>query len=207
MIFVNDVDKNLEYFTNTLGFRLVERWSTPDGATMHGSVAFGTGPTESRIDIAGVRGVTEMPSEAGAGEAYDFGQFGENIKNSPHTLGNGVILFFRVANVDKFYAKIQANGAIIDEPPTDQMWGQRTISVLTPDNYYMTFFQPIKGWKPGPEMTVTKPKLTTKQVNQRKYAGKMTHIRRRAADTKRGKGRIAKRSAATKARRNLGIGR
>lgn len=165
MIFVNDIAKNIEYFTRTLGFREVERWQTPDGSTMHATVAFGTGANAATIDIASAQSVT-----GGMGD-YDFGQFGENIKNSPQTLGNGVILFFRVPNVDKFYQKIEANGAIIDEPPTDQTWGQRTISVLTPDDYYMTFFQPIKGWKPGSEVVVVRPKTrktTTKTTKKKK---------------------------------------
>jgi catechol 2,3-dioxygenase-like lactoylglutathione lyase family enzyme len=200
-LFVQDVQKNLEYFTQTLGFTEVERTLTPDQQIAHAVVQFGKGSTTS-IGLVPAGMVTNQPP----GEEYDFGTFGQNVANSPQTLGNGVILFFQVPNVDKFYAKIQANGAIIDEPPTDQMWGQRTISVLTPDNYYLTFFTPIKGWKPQGGMQVIKPKLSTAQRNQRKYAGKMTSIRARAHQTKRGKGRIANRPAAKKARRDLGVG-
>lgn len=201
VLFVNDVEKNLEYFTRTLGFSEVERWQTPDGSTVHATVAFGKGASAANIDLSSTRAVTDNQT------GYDFAQFGENIKNSPQTLGNGVILFFRVPNVDKFYQKVSANGAIIDEPPTDQAWGQRTISVLTPDNYYMTFFAPIKGWKATPDsgMTLVKPKLTTKQHAQRKYAAKMKTVRTRAKTTTGGKGRIKNRTTAKKLRGKLGL--
>lgn len=186
VLFVNDIEKNIEYFTRTLGFNEVERYQTPDGSTVHATVAFGKGANVAAIDLASTTGVRDNQM------GYDFGQFGENIKNSPQTLGNGVILFFRVPNVDKFYAKINANGAIVDETPTDQPWGQRTISILTPDNYYMTFFTPIKGWKGGEGMTVVKPKLSTAQRNQ--------SVRGRAKKTTGGKGRLKNRTTAKKLR-------
>lgn len=202
VLFVNDIDKNLEYFTKTLGFTEVERWQAPDGTTAHATVAFGKGATAATIDLGSTKSVTQ-----GGMDNYDFGQFGENIKNSPHTLGNGVILFFRVPNVDKFFAKINANGAIVDEPPTDQMWGQRTISILTPDNHYLTFWQPIKGWKPteGSGLTLVKNKLTTKRRNQRKYAATTKSVRAKAKTTTGGKGRIKHRPAAKKLRGELGL--
>jgi hypothetical protein len=48
-------------------------------------------------------------------------------------------------------------------------------------------------------------KLTKKQLAQRKYASRMRTVRKRAKKTSGGKGRIAKRSAATKLRRKLGL--
>ena len=153
-LFVQDIDKNLEYFTNTLGFRLVERYAAPDGTTFHATVAYGNGAKAGHISLASIPGMMS----AGEGPTYDFGTFGQNVRNSPQTLGNGVVLYFHVPNVDKVFAKINAKGAIVDEPPTDQFWGERTISVLTPDNYYITFSQPIKGWKANAEMIVERPK-------------------------------------------------
>ena len=48
--------------------------------------------------------------------------------------------------MDGLYAKVTKRGAIVDEAPTDQFWGDRTISLVTPDGYYMTFAQPIEGF-------------------------------------------------------------
>jgi catechol 2,3-dioxygenase-like lactoylglutathione lyase family enzyme len=148
--FVQDIDKTLEYYTETLGFTEVERWTDPDDNTVVARTTYGT--SGFSLDLASIPRMVE-----GAGSDYDFGEFGENLNTG--VLGNGVVTFFRVPNVDKYYQKINANGAIIDEPPTDQAWGQRTISVLTPDNHYLTFWQPIKGFKPDPSsgMVEVKP--------------------------------------------------
>jgi len=202
-ITVTDVDKTYEYFTQTLGFQGDYRMKGPTGATMHGEVYLGKPDgTEARLMIGSLQGAQDTTQ-------YDTGEFGRNLTRGP--LGNGVVLYFSVPNVDKLYAKIQANGAIIDEPPSDQFWGDRTISVLTPDNYYLTFAQRIKGFKMPAEVEAgmirePKPKLSTAQRNQRKYAGKMGGIRSRAKATKGGKGRIANRPAARNARRELGVG-
>ena len=48
-------------------------------------------------------------------------------------------------------------------------------------------------------------KLTAKQLAQRKYASRMRGVRARAHKTRRGRGRIANRSAATRLRRKLGV--
>jgi uncharacterized glyoxalase superfamily protein PhnB len=202
-ITVTDVDKTYEYFTKTLGFQGDYRMKGPDGSTMHGEVYLGKPDgTEARLMIGSLQGAQDTSQ-------YDTGEFGRNLTRGP--LGNGVVLYFSVPNVDKLYAKIQANGAIIDEPPTDQFWGDRTISVLTPDNYYLTFAQRIKGFQRPAEweqgiIREPRPKLSARQTNQRRYAGKMGGIRRRAHTAKGGKGRIANRPAARKARRDLGIG-
>lgn len=50
-----------------------------------------------------------------------------------------------------------------------------------------------------------KSSLSKKQVAQRKYASAMRGVRKRATGAKGGKGKIAKRGAATKLRRKLGL--
>jgi hypothetical protein len=50
-----------------------------------------------------------------------------------------------------------------------------------------------------------KAKLTPKQLAQRKYAGSMSGVRKRAKKSTGGKGRVAKRAGATKLRRKLGL--
>ena len=50
-----------------------------------------------------------------------------------------------------------------------------------------------------------KKALTPKQKAQRKYAASMRGVRKRAKTTSGGKGRLAKRSSATKLRRKLGL--
>ena len=50
-----------------------------------------------------------------------------------------------------------------------------------------------------------KKKLTPKQLAQRKYAGSMSGVRKRAKKSTGGKGKVAKRSSATTLRRKLGL--
>ena len=50
-----------------------------------------------------------------------------------------------------------------------------------------------------------KKALTPKQRAQRKYAGSMSGVRKRAKKSSGGKGRVAKRAGATKLRRKLGL--
>ncbi len=50
-----------------------------------------------------------------------------------------------------------------------------------------------------------KSKLTKKQLAQRKYAASMRGVRKRAKKASGGKGRVSKRSGATKLRRKLGL--
>jgi len=50
-----------------------------------------------------------------------------------------------------------------------------------------------------------KKALSKKQIAQRKYAGSMSAVRKRAKKTAGGKGRIAKRKPATALRKKLGL--
>jgi uncharacterized glyoxalase superfamily protein PhnB len=64
-----------------------------------------------------------------------------------------VVFYFTVDDVDSYYARIVARGAQIDEPPTDQFWGDRTISVLVPEGLYFTFARPIPGFQMSSGLT------------------------------------------------------
>lgn len=62
-----------------------------------------------------------------------------------------------------------------------------------------------KRAKKASRKTTKKSKLSKKQLAQRKYAAQVRVLRQRAKKTAGGKGRIAKRSSATKLRRKLGL--
>jgi len=141
----SNVDKTYDYFTSVLGFAGHGKWPGPDGSTMHASVVLPTKLGEASVMMGPIAAAT-------SGQFGDLGAFGENLKRSPNTLGNGVVLWFNVPDVDKYYAFVKKNGADIDDGPTDQFWGDRTISVRTPDGYYLSFASPIKGFKPPPGM-------------------------------------------------------
>jgi len=116
-----NVGKMFDYFTDTLGFSPEFRVRGPDGRVMFGGAWWGPVGTGTRVVLGDIE-------EALHGH-YDHGAFGRQMKE--HPLGTGVVVYFYTRDVDALYARITKRGAVIDEPPTDQFWGERTISVVT----------------------------------------------------------------------------
>ncbi len=136
-----DVGKTFDYLTHTLGFAPEFRVRGPDGNAKFAGAWWGPVGKGTRVVLGDME-------EALHGH-YDHGAFGKPMEE--HPLGTGVVVYFYTRDVDALYARVAPSGAIIDEPPTDQFWGERTISVLTPDGYYLTFAQPIRGFRFPPE--------------------------------------------------------
>lgn len=185
-----NIEKTYDYFTGVLGFAGAGKWKDPDGNTMHAMAILPTKFGQATVMMG--------PLEAAASGAFgDMGEFGENLKKSPQTLGNGVVLWFNVPDVDKYHAFLTKKGALIDEPPTDQFWGDRTMSVRTPDGYYLTFASPIKGFKTPPGMgdqdasgvTKATAPLTTKIPLPGTTTRKKTPARKPAANAKKAGGK------------------
>jgi predicted enzyme related to lactoylglutathione lyase len=55
------------------------------------------------------------------------------------TRGRGINLFLSVIDIDEYYQELKSRGMRID-PPTDEGWGGRYITVKDPDNYRIFFF-------------------------------------------------------------------
>lgn len=55
------------------------------------------------------------------------------------TRGRGIHLFLAVEDVDDFYYRLKSRGLKI-EPPVDEGWGGRYITVKDPDGYRFFFF-------------------------------------------------------------------
>ena len=53
--------------------------------------------------------------------------------------GRGVHFVLGVDDVDALFAKVSASGNV--QPPRDEGWGGRFISVLDPDNYRLVFVE------------------------------------------------------------------
>lgn len=150
---------------------------------MHAEVIFPTRLGQARIMLA-PRELTENDPEAG--------EFGTNLRKGP--LGNGVVLYLNIPDVDRYYEFVRKNGAIVDEPPKNQFWGDRTISVRTPEGYYLSFAAPIKGF--------AWPKQALESITDAKPATAPGTIRTppRHAATRRKSGSTGRRK--TQARRN-----
>ncbi len=136
-----DVGKMLDFLVDVLGFKPEFRARGPDGSVKFAGAWWGEVGKGPRVILGDIE-------EALHGH-YDHGEFG--VQMDQHPLGTGVVLYYYVSDVDKLYARIVRKGATIDEPPTDQFWGDRTISVISPEGYYFTFATPIRGFRFPPE--------------------------------------------------------
>lgn len=136
-----DIDKTYDYFTQVLGFAGHGKWPGPEGNTMHASVGL---PTEHGQGTVMMGPLDMAIGDEGRGE----GRFVENLRNSPETMGNGVAIWFMVPDVDTYHTFLEETGALIEEGPTDQFWGDRTIAVNTPDGYLLMFASPIESFEP-----------------------------------------------------------
>ncbi len=131
-----DVQALFDHLTQVLEFTPLFRVRKPGGGSVFAAASWGPPETGPRLVLGDLH-------EALHGH-YDHGEFGRAMER--HPLGTGVVFYFYVDHVDAYYQRIAARGATIDEPPTDQFWGERTISVIVPEGYYFTFAQPIQGF-------------------------------------------------------------
>lgn len=132
-----DVGRMFEYLTETLGFSPEFRARGPDGRPVFAGAWWGQ-PGRGTLVVLG-------DIEEALHGHYDHGEFGKQMEQ--HPLGTGVVLYFHTDDVDGLYERVAKRGAVVDEPPTDQFWGERTISLVAPDGYYMTFAQPIRDFE------------------------------------------------------------
>src|SRR4051794_36904746 len=51
----------------------------------------------------------------------------------------------RVADVDAAYQALVDKGVEVEDPPTNQDWGSRTLTLLDPDGNRMYFLGPLRG--------------------------------------------------------------
>jgi uncharacterized glyoxalase superfamily protein PhnB len=164
-----DVGKEFEYLTEVLGLEPEFRVRKSDGSTVFAGVR--TGPRSGgRIILGDIE-------EALHGH-YDHGDFGKQMEE--HPLGTGTVVYCYVPDVDKAYERARKKGAVIDEPPTDQFWGDRTISAITPSGYYVTLAAPIQGYRFPPEFEARIEYGRGWAPRRTRPRGKATPARRRA---------------------------
>ncbi len=137
-----DVQGLFDHLTQVLEFTPLFRVPRAEGGSVFAGVSWGPPQTGQRLVLGDIH-------EALHGH-YDHGDFGRAMEQ--HPLGTGVVMYFYVDDVDAYYRRIVAKGAQVDEPPTDQFWGERTISVIVPEGYYFTFAKAIPGFKLAPRL-------------------------------------------------------
>ena len=69
------------------------------------------------------------------------------LEEGDHTYGHGHSHFgayLRAEGLDGLFETLLAAGVALD-PPADQPWGQRELSVLDPDGSFLRFGEPLAG--------------------------------------------------------------
>jgi PhnB protein len=114
-LYYNDGNAAIEFLTNAFGFKERSRHVDQDGTLRHGEVQLG-----NVIVMLGSPPDYKNPKQLGA-----------------VTVG----MYMYVDDVDAHYEKAKAAGADIQNPPTDQTYGDRSYGVLDPEGHQWWFAQ------------------------------------------------------------------
>lgn len=79
-----------------------------------------------------------------------FHRPGPELDGERLTGGQPVELYIPVADVDEFHRQVTAKGVRVDEPLTDQWWGDRTFKITDPNGYRIWFFATVGEVVPPP---------------------------------------------------------
>jgi PhnB protein len=122
-LMVKDMEKSIEFYTQTLGFENTFQMPDPAGNLIHANLVW--------------KDVHIMLGPASPGlppEAMSY-------------LGSGVDFYIQVEkddDIDQYYAMVKEKGANIVEDIKDQFWGDRNFSIKDPDGYRLTFAKTIR---------------------------------------------------------------
>jgi len=109
---VNDLDRSLGWYRDVLGFDVEETWK----------------------DEGKVIGVSLKAGDVSFMIGQDDWKKGRDRKK-----GEGFRVFCTTKkSVDDIAKRIESKGGTLDQRPTDQAWGARTISVTDPDGFKIT---------------------------------------------------------------------
>jgi uncharacterized glyoxalase superfamily protein PhnB len=114
LIFVEDINRSLAFYTNRLGFELNQEW-VPEGKLAWCLLTRGT--------------VGFMLQQAGEEDGPATGR------------GRGVCFYFACDDADAMHAEFLANGLSLD-PPTVAFYGMKQLMVKDPDGYELCFQNP-----------------------------------------------------------------
>jgi uncharacterized glyoxalase superfamily protein PhnB len=116
---VKDIEASIAFYVNKLGFTHGVTMPGPDGK-----------PNFAIVDL---------------GEAVHIGL---QLDTATEHRGNGVVFMVYVADstdIDAYYAQVQKNGAVIEEPIKTEYWGDRVFSLRDPDGYFLSLCKTVKA--------------------------------------------------------------
>ncbi len=125
-LIVEDMEKSLAFYTQTLGFENTFQMPDPDGNLIHANLVW--------KDVHIMLGPTSwMPEELipYRGTGVDF-----------------YILGGEDDDLDGYYESLKEKGVNIVKDIEDQFWGDRTFSIKDPDGYQLTFAKTIREVSP-----------------------------------------------------------
>lgn len=125
---VSDMRASLDWFAK-LGFETSFEMAGPDGSIAHAEV--GRGP-----DVRFMMG----PASWGG---------------TPGSTGLSIYVNLQ-ESVDSYHDSVRSAGVTINEPLTDQFWGDRTFSVEHPDGYRIMFSEHVRDVSPEEMETAMK---------------------------------------------------
>jgi PhnB protein len=121
-LIVEDMEKSIAFYTQTLGFENTFQMPDPDGNLMHADLTL----KNAHIMLG--------PSMWLPEELIPY-------------RGAGVNLYITVEeddDIDQYYAMVKGKGVNIVEDITDQFWGDRSFSIKDPDGYKLTFGKTVR---------------------------------------------------------------
>lgn len=115
---VSNVETAMIFYHQAFGFEKKELAPGPDGSIVHGELLY--------------EGQTLMIGK--------MGTFGSTAKTpSSSQIESPITLYIYCNNVDKFYQRALAAGAVSVQAPEDMFWGDRMCSLKDPDGYIWNF--------------------------------------------------------------------
>ncbi len=114
LLFVDDINRSLAFYTNLLGFELKQKWE-PEGKLAWCLIARG--------------GAELMLQQACEEDGLAAGR------------GRGVGFYFACNDADAMHAEFLANGLTLD-PPKVAFYGMKQLFVKDPDGYELCFQNP-----------------------------------------------------------------
>ena len=118
---VTDVDVSVAFYTRKLGFTHGFSMPGDDGKSSFAMVNLGPATI----------GLTLNPATEHCGSGVEM-----------------MIYIPEGADLDQFYAEVQAKGIAIEREIAEQYWGDRTFSLRDPDNYSLTFCKTVRETSP-----------------------------------------------------------
>jgi uncharacterized glyoxalase superfamily protein PhnB len=129
---VRDIQKSLDFYTKTLGFRASDTLTRKDGKIAHTTVGFDS-PLLMLAPVEYVR--TQQTKD-------------ELTKNK---LGIGVEFHIAMTGskkLDDLFTEVKARGVTVINEPKTEFWGDRIFTVSDPDGYAITFSEHVNDVTP-----------------------------------------------------------